>query len=244
MRFWSDAVPSEYHFDSLSFAMHTVRVWDLPTRFFHWALVACVIGLVLTATIGGNWMNWHLRLGYAVLTLLLWRLLWGFVGGHWSRFSSFLYAPSTLLRYLRGQGRVSDGIGHSPLGALSVFAMLAILLAQVGSGLFSDDDISFSGPLVRFISGDTVALATSYHKNVGKFIVMGLVALHLVAIAFYRWVKKQHLVRPMMTGDKSVASPVPSARDDAATRLMALLLLSMCAGLVRWLVGLGAGPAF
>jgi cytochrome b len=222
--------------------MHTIRVWDLPTRLFHWALVICVIGLVVTANVGGNWMAWHFRFGYSVLTLLLFRMVWGLVGGHWSRFSSFLYAPSTLLRYLRGQGEPSHSVGHSPVGALSVFAMLLVLLAQVGTGLVSDDEIASSGPLVRFVSGHITSLATSYHKNVGRFIVIGLVVLHLAAIAYYRWAKKEKLVLAMIVGDKSIALPAPAVRssqDTAGTRLLALVLLLACALFVRWLVSLG-----
>jgi len=219
--------------------MHTIRVWDLPTRLFHWLLAASVIGLIVTGSIGGNWMNWHLRLGYAVLTLLLFRLVWGFIGGHWSRFTSFLYAPSSLVNYLRGRARPEHRVGHSPLGALSVFALLLILMAQVGTGLMSDDEIAFFGPLVRFVSGDTVSLATGYHKNVGKFIVLALVGLHLLAIAYYKWVKKQALVRPMLVGDKQVPVVVPSARDTAFTRLLALVLLGLCSAAVTWLVRLG-----
>jgi cytochrome b len=219
--------------------MHTIRVWDLPTRLFHWLLAACVIGLVVTGSIGGNWMNWHLRLGYAVLTLLLFRLVWGFIGGHWSRFANFVYAPSSFVAYLRGRAHPEHRVGHSPLGALSVFALLLILAAQVGTGLMSDDEIAFFGPLVRFVSGDTVSMATSYHKNVGKFIVMGLVALHLVAILFYKLVKKQGLVRPMVVGDKQLAVQVPSANDSIATRLLALAVLALCGAAVAWMVSLG-----
>lgn len=219
--------------------MHTIRVWDLPTRLFHWLLAACVIGLLITGSIGGNWMNWHLRLGYSVLTLLLFRLVWGFVGGHWSRFASFVYAPSTLLAYLRGHARPEHGVGHSPLGALSVFALLLILAAQVGTGLMSDDEIAFFGPLVRFVSGDTVSMATSYHKNVGKFIVLALVALHLAAILYYKLVKKQGLVRPMVVGDKQLAVNVPPARDTAGTRVLALVVLAVCGAAVARLVQLG-----
>jgi cytochrome b len=220
--------------------MHTIRVWDLPTRIFHWALVVCVVGLVVTANIGGNWMSWHLRLGYAVLSLLLFRLVWGFIGGHWSRFSSFVYGPATVLAYLKGQVKPEHRVGHNPLGMLSVLALLTILLAQVGTGLISDDEIAFTGPLVRFVSGDTVSLATSYHKNVGKFIVIALVLLHLLAIVFYRVVKKDNLVQPMIVGDKQLpAHPtLPSARDTAASRALALLVLSVCAGAVYTLVGL------
>jgi cytochrome b len=185
-------------------------------------------------------MNWHLRLGYAVLTLLLFRLVWGFIGGHWSRFASFVYAPSSLVAYLRGQARPEHRVGHSPLGALSVFALLLILAAQVSTGLMSDDEIAFFGPLVRFVSGDTVVMATSYHKNVGKFIVIGLVVLHVVAILFYKFVKKQGLVRPMVVGDKQLAMQVPSANDTTGTRLLALAVLALCGAAVTWLVNLGS----
>jgi cytochrome b len=213
---------------------HKVRIWDLPTRLFHWLLAAAVIALVVTAKIGGNAMNWHLLLGHGVLALLLFRLLWGLVGGRWSRFASFIHAPATLLRHLRGQGRASDSAGHSPLGALSVFAMLAVLIAQVGSGLLSDDEIAFSGPLSRFVPGDTVALATAYHAHWGQHLLYALVALHLLAILFYAW-RGRGLVRAMVTGDKQLPEPLPASRDTAATRLLALALAA-AAGLGAWWV--------
>jgi cytochrome b len=122
--------------------------------------------------------------------------------------------------------------------------MLLVLLAQVGTGLVSDDEIASSGPLVRFVSGHITSLATSYHKNVGKFIVIGLVVLHLAAIAFYRWARKERLVRAMVVGDKSMAQPAPVARDTAGTRLLALGLVLACALFVRWLVSLGDVPGF
>lgn len=221
--------------------MHSIRVWDLPTRLFHWALAICVVGLVVSGSVGGNWMTWHLRLGYTVLTLLLFRLVWGFIGGHWSRFSSFLYAPRALIAYLQGRSEPAHRVGHTPLGALSVFALLAVLLLQVGSGLISDDEIAFFGPLVGFVSGDTVRSATSYHKNVGKYLILGLVGLHLLAIAFYKVVKKQGLVQPMLLGDKKVAGPVPAAKDTLGTRLLALAVLVGCGAVVNWVVGQGGG---
>jgi cytochrome b len=224
--------------------MHTVRVWDLPTRFFHWALVLCVIGLVTTANIGGNAMNWHFRLGYSVLTLLLFRLVWGLVGGHWSRFSSFIYSPSTLLAHLRGTIRPEHNVGHSPTGALSVFAMLLILLAQVGSGLVADDEIASAGPLTGLVSGDTVALATRYHTEIGKVIVIALVLLHLLAIAYYKWVKKTSLVQPMVKGDKQLPLPATPSRDTWASRLFALAVLGLCALAVGRLVALGTASGF
>ncbi|MEZ5701218.1 MAG: cytochrome b/b6 domain-containing protein [Burkholderiaceae bacterium] len=130
----------------------------MPTRLFHWALVVCVIGLVVTANVGGNAMNWHFRFGYSVLTLLLFRLVWGLIGGRWSRFARFVYSPGSLLRHLRGEGPPEHSVGHSPTGALSVFALLLVLVAQVGSGLMSDDDIAFAGPFTGLVSGETVSL--------------------------------------------------------------------------------------
>lgn len=221
--------------------MTPVRIWDLPTRVFHWSLTVCVVGLIVTANLGGGWMNWHLRLGYAVLTLLLFRLIWGFVGGRWSRFMNFLYTPSQLMAYLRGQAPPEHRAGHTPLGALSVFALLAALLAQVGSGLFSDDEIAFFGPLVRFVSNDTVQLATTYHKDIGKVVILALVATHLLALLFYRVVRGQRLVGPMVHGDKMLDTPLPSAHDRVGTRLLALALLAVCAAFVGWLVSLGGG---
>lgn len=181
-------------------------------------------------------MVWHFRLGYCVLSLLLFRIVWGLVGGHWSRFASFIYAPSTVLAYLRGQGKPEHGVGHNPLGAGSVFAMLAFLLAQVGTGLFADDDIANSGPLSKFVANATVSLATNYHKNIGKFVLMALVVLHIAAILFYLFKKKENLVKPMISGDKALAVSVQSARDTAGSRATAAVIFALCASLVAFMV--------
>ena len=215
---------------------HLVRVWDLPTRLFHWALVVCIVGLVTTAQIGGNAMEWHFRFGYSVLTLLLFRLLWGFVGGHWSRFSTFLYSPASLLRYLRGHEVDGQPLGHSPLGALSVFAILALLLLLVGTGLFSDDEIAAVGPLSKLASGAVVSQLTHYHKDIGKVIVLILVLLHIGAIAFYRIKRKKDLIRPMLIGDVSSPTPQLASRDDAGSRALAAVILLGSAGAVAALL--------
>lgn len=211
---------------------HTIRVWDLPTRIFHWALVLLIIGLVATGLIGGNAMVWHMRFGFAVLSLLLFRLVWGLIGGRWSRFASFIYAPGTILAYLKGAGKPEHSVGHNPLGAGSVFAMLLFLLAQVGSGLVSDDDIATSGPLSKFVSNAVVSAATSYHKNVGKFVLLALVMLHVAAIVFYLMKKKENLIAPMIHGDKALDQPLPASRDNASSRALAAVVFAACAGLV------------
>lgn len=213
-----------------------VRVWDLPTRIFHWALVVCVIGLVITGKIGGGTIDWHARLGYAVLTLLLFRVVWGFVGGRWSRFASFIYSPRSVIQYLKGRAHPDHLVGHNPLGAGSVFAMLLVLAAQISSGLISDDEISFTGPLNKWVSSANGLLATWYHKEVGQFLLLGLVALHVAAIIFYLRKKRENLIHPMVVGDKTVGHDAASARDDMSSRLLALGIFIASALFVRWLV--------
>ncbi|GAB1388209.1 MAG: hypothetical protein AMXMBFR78_09570 [Rubrivivax sp.] len=225
-----------------------LRVWDLPTRAFHWLLAAALVAQVATGKIGGGAMVWHFRIGYFIFALLLFRLAWGLVGGHWSRFANFVPAPGTLLRYLRGQSRGDEHheVGHSPLGALSVLAMLLLLAAQVAAGLVADDEISNIGPLNRFVSGATAAWATAWHKGPGIALLMALVLLHVGAILYYRVFGKRSLVLPMLSGDKLLpaahapAAGVPAARDSLGTRLLALALLGASAGVVAWVVNLGA----
>ena len=216
-----------------------VRVWDLPTRLFHWSLVVGVIGLTISGLIGGNAMVWHFRFGYAVLSLLLFRVVWGLVGGRWSRFGAFIYAPISVINYLKGRGKPEHSVGHSPIGAASVFAVLGILLAQAGTGLLSDDEIAASGPLTRFVSNATVNLATNYHKNIGKWVLLALVVLHIGAIVFYTW-RKHNLVKAMLNGDKELALATPSSRDDALSRTGALLVFMLCAAFVAWMSSLAA----
>lgn len=210
----------------------TVRVWDLPTRLAHWALASCVIGLVVTSQIGGAAMAWHFRFGYGVMSLLLFRVVWGMVGGHWSRFRSFLYGPVTVLRYLRGQREAAQSIGHSPLGAASVFAMLIFLGAQVATGLVSDDEIDTSGPLAKWVSSALVSGATFYHRKIGKAALILLILTHIGAVAYYRFKKHDQLVAAMIHGDKTLDQSAPSSRDDLRSRLGALALYFVCVGLV------------
>jgi cytochrome b len=217
-----------------------VRVWDLPTRLFHWLLAACVIGSVVSAKIGGNAMVWHFRLGYVVLALLVFRLAWGVVGGRWSRFASFIYSPRTFFRYLKGERPLQAfwDVGHNPMGALSVFALLSVLLAQVTTGLVADDEIASTGPLIRFVSSTVSSMSTSWHTTYGQWIILTLVGLHVLAIAFYFFKKKENLVAPMVHGDKVLSAEVPASNDTWRNRLLALLLIALSAAFVAWLVSL------
>jgi cytochrome b len=218
-----------------------VRVWDLPTRLFHWLLAAAVFGSLTTAWIGNAAMAWHLRCGQLVLALLLFRIIWGFIGGRWSRFASFLYAPGSVLRYLRGQGRAEDHfeVGHNPLGSLSVWALLALLLVQVATGLVADDEISTRGPLNRFVSNARALSATGWHKAYGQWVLLTLVGLHIGAIAFYLLRQRNNLIQAMLSGDKPLPHDTPASVDKLGTRLLALTLAVVCAALAFWVGSLG-----
>lgn len=222
-------------------ALRPVRVWDLPTRLFHWLLALMVIAQVVTGKIGGAAMTWHFRLGYCVFALIGFRLVWGLIGGRWSRFSSFLYAPATVLRYLRGEHRSGDHfhVGHNPLGMGSILAMLAILIAQVASGLVADDEIANVGPLNKYVSSALALGATAWHKGPGQAILITLVVLHIGAIVYYRVRRQQNLVQPMVTGDKLLGADVPASDDTRLTRVRALALIAIWAGIVASVVKLG-----
>jgi cytochrome b len=178
-------------------------------------------------------------MGYALLALLMFRVVWGFVGGRWSRFRSFLYSPTAVIDYLRGRPHPDHLVGHNPLGAGSVFLMLAVLLAQIGTGLVGDDEISFTGPLNRFVESSTGLLATSYHKGIGQWLILGLIVLHISAVWYYQLRKKTDLVGPMFRGDKLLARPVGGSKDSLGTRLAALGLFALCALVVAGIVRLG-----
>ena len=217
-----------------------VRVWDLPTRAFHWLLALGVIASLVSAKIGGNAMDWHLRVGPLVLALLAFRLLWGLVGGRWSRFANLCYAPRTVWRYVRGRSRPDEPheIGHSPLGSLSVWALLGFVALQLATGLVADDEIATVGPLNHLVSGALAERATHWHKNPGEWIVMALVALHLLALLFYATLRRKPLVRSMIDGDKWLPAHTPHSVDNLATRLLALVLAALCGAGALWLANL------
>ena len=233
----SAAMP-EPHPPSGATASRPVRVWDLPTRLFHWTLAITLVGSFVTGNIGGNAPVWHFRLGYLALTLLSFRAVWGVVGGRWSRFASFVYAPGTVLRYLRGRSHPHEHheVGHNPLGSFSVFAMLGLLAVQVGTGLVADDEIANVGPLNRYVQSATGLAATYWHKVWGSKIIFALVLLHVGAILFYLLKKKIDLVRPMVLGDKLLPASVPASADNRSTRVFAAVIALACGAFVAWVV--------
>ncbi|MDO8901803.1 MAG: cytochrome b/b6 domain-containing protein [Phenylobacterium sp.] len=174
-----------------------VRVWDLPTRLVHWALVVLVVVAWLT---GGEQMNIHRYAGYGILGLVIFRLYWGVAGGSTARFSQFVKGPGAVLAYVRGWRGAPASFGHNPLGALSVLLLVVLLISQVGLGLFAIDINGMeSGPFARFVDFETGRQASDLHE-LNFRLLQAAVALHLVAIAAYAVFKRRNLVRPMVTG--------------------------------------------
>ena len=223
--------------------MIQLRIWDWPTRIFHWALATLVVALVITGNLGGNAMVWHFRCGYAVFSLLIFRFIWGFCGGHWSRWRQLACTPALIRQYFKTSTPPAAFLGHNPMGSLSVIAVLALLVLQVSTGLFSDDEISNAGPLVSLVSESRVSLATYWHKGFGKTIILLLVAGHLIAVLWYFLKKKQNLTLAMLKGDKTSTMSAPSSKDGPANWLLAMVCILVSSGLVYVLINLGANAA-
>lgn len=217
-----------------------IVLWDLPLRVFHWSLVAAVSVAIVTGELGGAWMAWHGRAGLAIVGLLAFRIAWGFVGTATSRFAQFAPSPGRLATYLRGRWR---GLGHNPLGALSVFALLGLLSLQAATGLLGNDDIAFAGPLNHLVDDATGSRATGWHRLLadGLFVLLGL---HVAAIAFHVVVKRHRLIRPMLTGrlDVPAGTPVPKAAAGYG-RFGLLAAVSIAAVGVLAIAGAGEAPA-
>jgi cytochrome b len=214
--------------------MNSIRVWDLPTRIVHWLFVALLPSLWWTAESGR--MDWHRYCGYTLLGLLIFRLYWGFLGASTARFAQFVRGPRAIAGYLRGMW--PEAPGHNPLGALSVVALLALLATQVTLGLFAVDvDGIESGPLSIFVSFDAGRRAAEWHEDVFN-VLLGIVALHLLAILYYRFVKHQRLVGAMVSGTRTGDFGPGAVRFAGAARFWIGVVI---AAALTWLVASAFG---
>jgi cytochrome b len=217
-----------------------IRVWDLPTRLFHWALTICVFGAIITVNIGGLWMEWHIRFGMAALCLIVFRIIWGFVGSRYARFTQFIKGPKGVLAYLKNSNLNPPTAGHNAIGAWSVMLLLGVIGAQAFTGLFSTDDIMTQGPLNVYVSNATAETITSIHHLLSNAVI-ALIVVHIGAIIIYA-LRGKRLLPPMITGDvisTQLAPNTPSARDDFTLRLLALVLIVILAAGFTWLWVLG-----
>lgn len=220
---------------STSDAGRSFPVWDVPVRFFHWALVALVGLSWATAEIGGNAMQVHVWSGLCILTLVLFRLLWGIFGSRHARFASFVRGPRAAWAYARAlhRGRAPFFPGHNPLGGWMVLALLANLLLQAGTGLFSNDDVMLEGPLAGRVGKATSDLLTKVH-HLSFDVLVVLIGVHIAAALFHLFVERENLIRPLLTGRKQLPPDEPMPPQARTSSWIALLLLALCAAAV-WL---------
>jgi cytochrome b len=198
-------------------------VWDWPVRVFHWLLAICVAGSWATHYAGLEWFEWHRRLGYTTLVLVAFRIVWGFVGTRHARFGSFMRGPRAMVDYLQGLGTGAIATpGHNPLGALSVIAFLLVLLVQAATGLFANDEIANAGPFFGWVDPATSNRLTSVH-HFNSNVLLGLIALHLLAVAYYDVIRRSGLTRALLTGRKPGVDGVDGSRGVLAVVIVVLL---------------------
>ncbi len=208
--------------------MKSIRLWDLPTRLCHWLLVVAVTGALVSIKLGGTWMIWHERFGLAIVALLSFRIAWGIIGSTYARFHHFVPGPRSVMTYMKGQWQ---GVGHNPLGALSVLAMVGLLGFQAITGLFATDAIAFNGPLYQAVSSSWNDTITGWHK-LTEWYIYGLIALHIVMVFFYTLIRKDNLITPMITGRKTVSNKTLVGRKGGGW--LALIIALAIAGFAVW----------
>lgn len=214
-------------------------IWDLPLRLVHWGIAVCFVGSWVTAEAGFDWTETHFRFGYCTLGLICFRLLWGIFGTTHARFASFIAGPRAVWSHLQHLWRrpqpgqpIVEAPGHNPLGGWAAMVLLTALCAQAVTGLFLTDDIFYAGPYNPAVSADTASwLAGLHHWNFR--LLQGLVALHLLAIAWYYWRLRQNLVVPMLSGKKS-AERVEAQAAIQSSKMLRALFLALLAGAVIW----------
>ena len=206
-----------------------LKVWDIPTRVFHWLLAALVAAAWLMIELGV--IEWHARIGQAVLALIVYRVLWGIVGSETAQFWNFIKGPTAVFSYACGllTGRPPQVVGHNPLGALMIVALLGLIATQATLGLFANDDIYFDGPLRHLVDKATSDSLTGLHK-LGFNFILAAVSIHITAALFHLFVKRENLIAPMITGRKDWQGSRPSLRFTPAW--VALPVLAVAAALV------------
>ncbi|CDH46528.1 MAG: cytochrome b/b6 domain-containing protein [Candidatus Competibacteraceae bacterium] len=215
--------------------LQPVKVWDLPTRIFHWTLVTLMIMQWLTAE-NSSTMDYHVWGGYTVLILVLFRLIWGVVGSETARFSAFVRGPGAALDYVKAllRGETPLYLGHNPMGGWSIVAMLVLLLVQAGTGLFANDDILIEGPLYSWVSKSTSDWLTTIHK-LNFNLLLAVIAVHISAVLFYLLVKRENLIHPMLSGRKHLSSEQIDAAPRMVSPWLGLVVLAVAGGVV-WLL--------
>lgn len=217
---------------------NTIKVWDFPVRFFHWSLVALFVAAYITNSLGTNYFKYHLWCGYAIIVLVCFRIVWGFVGTYHARFVNFIRNPITTIKYALSSFRGTEKhyTGHNPLGAIMVIVLLAGSLVQGITGLFTNDEILNVGPLYAYISDELSLKITTLHRQLFYWI-LGAVALHVVAVLVHQFLKRDNIIAAMFRGAKE-------KRDDAVDQVsitssrtfLALIILVILSLVLAWII--------
>jgi cytochrome b len=229
--------------DGGEFATRAIRVWDFPVRAVHWTQAALVAASVATGFTGGNALRLHRLSGYAILVLVVFRVLWGFAGGRHARFSAFLRGPRAVATFVRDTVALRRPlhVGHNPLAGWMILALLAALFMQAGTGLFANDDIAFEGPLASAVTKDLSDTLTSVHRTHAR-VLLALVALHIGAALFHLAIERRNLIAAMVTGKRQWPEGL-EAPDPGRPRpwLAAALFLAACVAVALVINGPGLG---
>jgi cytochrome b len=211
--------------EAVAAASSRVLVWDWPLRVFHWVLAAAIATSFITHYLGIEWFDWHRRAGYVALVLVAFRLAWGVIGPRHARFTSFMRGPRAILDYVRG-ARPHPPAGHNPLGGLSVAALLLVVAVQAVTGLFANDEIANAGPFYGWIRQETSNRLTSWHAF-NSNVLLGLIALHLFAVAWHDLVRRHGLTRAMWTGRRAGGEGIASSRGLLALCIVLVLIAAL-----------------
>lgn len=214
-----------------------LKIWDLPTRVFHWLLVISFIAAYVTNWLGVSYFVYHLWVGYFVVILLVFRILWGIVGTHHARFVNFVRHPIESVRYALHltKGKAESYPGHNPLGALMVLTLMLVLLLQAVTGLFANDEIFNIGPLYGYVSHELSLKLTAVHKELFYWI-LGAVVIHVGAVLFYVFFKRENLIKAMVTGKKPVDGLHEAKTIDSSRIWLALVLVVIISALLAWII--------
>ncbi|WP_374961891.1 cytochrome b/b6 domain-containing protein [Spongiibacter tropicus] len=217
-------------------ASSSIKVWDGFVRIFHWLLVACVAFAWWCGEQGGEWMVWHMRCGYTVLGLVIFRLVWGFAGPFYARFAQFVRSPTTVLHYGREliKRREPHYVGHNPVGGWAVILLLMFCALQAGTGLFANDEIFNEGPLAHWVDYDLSVAITEWHEILFNGL-LAVVAVHVLGVFYHQVIRRENLISAMLHGKKPAADAVDAAPATAPKVRNGLgIVVAVVAGLLVW----------
>ncbi|MET0355726.1 MAG: cytochrome b/b6 domain-containing protein [Cellvibrio sp.] len=215
----------------------TVKIWDLPVRVFHWSLVILFITAYVTNSLGPNYFKYHLWSGYALIILVVFRLIWGLVGTYHARFINFVSNPVATIKYALSVFKRKDAhyLGHNPLGAVMVVVLLLAILVQAVTGLFTNDEIINLGPLYAYVSDELSLELTSLHRQLFYWIV-GAVVLHIAAVLFHLWFKRDNIIKAMFTGNKNAENVVDAKPIKSSKIWLAVIIVIVLTLILIWVI--------